>query len=50
MKAQDKFVKEDAVIRIVQVFNLVTRCIRPQRRQSLFLIKNREKLFGGLKT
>jgi len=37
-----------AVIRIVQVFNLVTRCIRPQRRCIIFLIKNRDKLFGRL--
>jgi len=31
-KAQAKFVPAAAVIRIVQVFDFVTRCKRPQRR------------------
>jgi hypothetical protein len=38
-----------AVKRIVQVFNLMTRCKRPQRRFEMFLIKDREKIFGILK-
>jgi len=33
----------------VQVFNLMTRCKRPQRRFEMFLIKDREKIFGILK-
>jgi len=35
-----------AVKRIVQVFNLVTRCIRPQRRLYKFLIKYRDRSLG----
>jgi hypothetical protein len=38
-----------AVIRIVQVFNHMTRCKRPQRRLDRFLIKDRVKIFGILK-
>jgi hypothetical protein len=38
-----------AVKRIVQVFDLMTRCKRPQRRLDKFLIKDREKIFGILK-
>jgi tRNA U38,U39,U40 pseudouridine synthase TruA len=38
-----------AVKRIVQVFDLVTRCKRPQRRLDRFLIKDRESIFGRLK-
>jgi len=38
-----------AVKRIVQVFNHLTRCKRPQGRFNRFLIKDREKIFGILK-
>lgn len=38
-----------AVKRIVQVFDLMTRCKRPQRRLDRFLIKDRELIFGILK-
>lgn len=38
-----------AVKRIVQVFDLVTRCKRPQGRLDRFLIKDRELIFGRLK-
>jgi len=38
-----------AVKRIVQVFNLMTRCKRPQRRLDKFLIKDRDCVFGILK-
>jgi hypothetical protein len=38
-----------AVKRIVQVFDLMTRCKRPQRRLDRFLIKDRVKIFGILK-
>jgi hypothetical protein len=34
-----------AVIRIVRVFNLMTRCIRPYRGLFPFLIKNEEQCF-----
>lgn len=38
-----------AVIRIVQVFDLITRCKRPHRRLKKFLIKYRNKVPGILK-
>jgi hypothetical protein len=38
-----------AVKRIVQVFDLMTRCKRPQRRLDMFLIKDRVLIFGILK-
>jgi len=38
-----------AVIRIVQVFDLITRCKRPHRRLKKFLIKYRSKVSGILK-
>jgi len=38
-----------AVIRIVQVFDLITRCKRPQRMLKTFLIKYRGHIFGILK-
>jgi len=38
-----------AVIRIVQVFDLITRCKRPQRRLEKFLIKDRSYVLGILK-
>ena len=38
-----------AVKRIVQVFNLMTRCKRPQRMFNMFLIKDRRINFGILK-
>ena len=48
-QAQAKFVPAAAVKRIVQVFNHMTRCKRPQRRLDRFLIKYREQIFGILK-
>jgi hypothetical protein len=41
-QAQAKFVPAAAVKRIVQVFNHMTRCKRPQRRFDKFLIKDRD--------
>ena len=38
-----------AVIRIVQVFNHMTRCKRPQRRLDKFLIKDKNQVLGILK-
>jgi hypothetical protein len=38
-----------AVKRIVQVFDHMTRCKRPQRRLDRFSIKDRELIFGILK-
>jgi len=38
-----------AVIRIVQVFDLITRCKRPHRRLKKFLIKYRSNVSGILK-
>jgi hypothetical protein len=38
-----------AVKRIVQVFDLMTWCKRPQRMLDRFLIKDRESIFGRLK-
>jgi len=48
-EAQAKFVPAAAVIRIVQVFDLMTRCTRPQRRLIKFLVKNRKELPAKLK-
>jgi len=38
--AQAKFVPAAAVIRIVQVFDLMTGCKRPQRRLNVFFLKD----------
>jgi hypothetical protein len=48
-EAQAKFVPAAAVKRIVQVFDLMTRCKMLQRRLDKFLIKDKDRVLGILK-